>query len=100
MSFFEKIKIIASKVWVYLLPAFKTFLKAYGPVLLQTAEKVCLQLIANQIPGAEKQQIAFVQIQNELLQKGFQVASREINKTIEIVLDKIEADKTLTGGGN
>ena len=93
MTFWQKIKLVSSKIFTdYILPAIKTFLKDYGPILLQTAEKVCMQLLANQIPGVEKKEIAFTQIRNELIQQGFVVADREINKTIEIVLDKIKSE--------
>lgn len=98
----EKMKIVMSGIWAFLLPSFKRMMKDYGPTLLKIALKVCLSLVANQIPGAEKKEIAFKEIKQEMTSLGFQVATAEINHAIESAViyleDSGQKPKTITGG--
>lgn len=93
--------IITTKVWKFIAPSLRTFMKEYGPVLqaaaISAVQAAAVAYLGQPGKGADKQAMAFGDIAKTLEQEGYrigvEVATREINKAIEMALDYVEAER-------
>jgi predicted Rdx family selenoprotein len=101
---FEKIKIVMSSIFEYLLPYIKTFFTKYGAVVLSIATEVVMELAKNNdMTWQEKRDTAFNQVGDKLVQQGITIGV-DVSKTL--IINSIQAavselqtidSKTLTG---
>lgn len=94
----EKVKIIMSNIWVFVLPFLRQLMKQAGPVLASAA-LAAVQATASSLKaasGTEKRQAAFDAIVADLssqgLQIGIDVSTSMINAAIEVALQKIKVE--------
>lgn len=94
----EKIKIIMSSIWEFVLPFLRQLMHQAGPVLAAAALSA-VKVTASSLKdasGAEKRQAAFDAIVADLgkqgLQIGIDVSTSMINAAIEVALQKIKAE--------
>jgi hypothetical protein len=95
MGFYEKFKIVTSDVFKFFLPLVLTFLKDYGPIILEIAFKI-IPLVAASLAagtGDDKRQRAFNLIMAEAKAKGLNPSDFEINAAIEIAVAKFKEEK-------
>lgn len=83
----EKIKIMSSNVWSFVLPFVRQMLKDSGPILMDIAMAAVLQ-VASGTSNLEKRQKAFEIIKTELMKKGIVFGESMINAAIEIAVVK------------
>jgi hypothetical protein len=95
MSFFDtvlaKLKEVFSEVATFCEPFLKQFATEAGPVVLAAAEQAVTALAAQEMPGAQKQSVAFSQITANLEQQGITVAASVVNSAIEAAVANLKA---------
>lgn len=99
--FWLKLHAFFSSVGNVLLPFIKLFLKGAGPIILDIAQQVVLQLAKSDLSSSDKREEAFNMISLKVSNAGIDAATRGvttmINGAIEIAVAKMKDDQTLTG---
>ena len=101
MVVYDKFKIVFSDIFTYFLPLVLTFLKDYGPTILELALKVvpiiAMTLAADSVTGvdsgAQKRKAAFDRIMSAAKAKGLNPSTSEINAAIEIAVATFKEKK-------
>lgn len=93
---FEKLKIMMSSVWTFVLPFFKMMMSQAGPILAQAA-LAAVQAVAANASGAtdaQKRDMAFKEIVRDLEKQGIrigvEVSTSLINAAIETAVIKLK----------
>jgi len=87
----ERIKLMMSSVWSFLLPFLKIFLSKIGPILADAAMQAVAALATSDMSGSDKRDAAFKQIENTLKSKGIEVGASVINSAIEAAVQNLKA---------
>ena len=90
MTFWEKIKVLNSKVWAFLEPLVKLFLTTAGQILAEIALREVKSLMLSDFTPAEKREQAYKRISTELMGRGIQLGASVIYAAIEIAVQKIK----------
>jgi hypothetical protein len=97
-AMWERIKIVTSSIWAFVLPFLRQLLTQAGPVLM-TSAMTAVKLIADNglgSSGEQKRDMAFRAIAADLQAKGIeigvQVTTSMINAAIEVAVQKLKAD--------
>jgi hypothetical protein len=101
MGFYDKFKVVFSDAFTFFLPLVLTFLKDYGPTILEIALKVipmiAMSLAADSVTGvdsgAQKRKAAFDHIMEEAKAKGLNPSTSEVNAAIEIAVAAFKEKK-------
>jgi hypothetical protein len=93
MSFWEKFKIIGSKVFTFLLPFIMTFFKAYGPILLQAAaDAIAVYMNDPSMSNDEKRAAQYSMIAETMKKQGYTIATGEIYDAIQVAIKGVRAN--------
>lgn len=100
--FWLKVKAFFGNVGSILLPFIKLFIKGAGPIVLDIAQQVVVNLAKSDMSSSSKREAAFDQIMIQVEGKGIEAATKGltqmVNGAIEIAVAKMKEDQTLTGG--
>jgi hypothetical protein len=102
MGVYDKFKIVFSDVFTYFLPLVLTFLKDYGPTILEIALKI-VPLVAMSVAatdattgadsGKEKRKAAYDRIMIAAKAKGLNPPDHEVYAAIEIAVASLKEKK-------
>jgi hypothetical protein len=86
MTFWEKLKLIGSKIFQFFLPLIQRFVQESGPIILAMALKYVPQIAATMgdKDGEEKRKAVVALMLAECKEKGIAVSMSMINAAIEI----------------
>lgn len=92
----EKIKILTSSIWAFILPFVRQLMSAVGPILAQAAIAAVTNAATNAgASNAEKRDAAFNDIVTSLeaqgIKLGVDITTSLINAAIEVALQKLKA---------
>ena len=87
---FEKIKIVMSSIFNFLLPFVKMFLTASGKIVLELAMQAVKEMATTGMPSGEKREEAFKLITVQLKDREIEVAAHVINSAIEAAYAKLK----------
>jgi hypothetical protein len=88
MGFYENFKLVTSDVFKFFLPLVLTFMKEYGPIILEIAFKT-IPLIAATLAAEtsdDKRKRAFAIIKKEAEERGIEVPDYQIYAAIEVAV--------------
>ena len=98
VSFFEKVKLLASSVWDFIAPFVKIFLTKAGQLLAKSAI-MAVQAVAismEEASGSDKRDAAFGLIVDDLKRQGVvigaEITTSLINAAIEAAVQKLKAN--------
>lgn len=97
MSFWEKVKLLASHIWDFIEPFIDVFLSEVGPILAKAAMSAVQATAANMsgASGADKRNAAYSAIVEDLKQQGIQIGTQVttsmINAALEAAVQKFKA---------
>lgn len=84
--FWLKVKAFFSRVGDILIPFIKMFMSEMGPVILDIAKQVVVQVAKSELSSAEKRDEAFTQIQARLENESIKAASHVVYSAIEVAV--------------
>lgn len=93
MTFWEKIKLIFSKIWEFLEPFVRIFTTQSGIILAELAMKAVTTVAETMQDkdGEAKRKEAFKMIKKELIDREIELGASVINSAIEAAVQKLKA---------
>lgn len=88
--FWLKVKAFFSRVGDIILPFIKMFMSEMGPVILDIAQQVVMQVATQQLSSSEKRDEAYKQIMIKLEGKSIEAASHVVYSAIEVAVAKLK----------
>jgi hypothetical protein len=88
----DKLRFLMSGLWVFLQPFIRVLLTQGGTLLIQASMQAvtAVAMDMKDAPGAEKRSVAFDMIRKQLIDKGIDLATVEINAALEAAVLKLQ----------
>lgn len=91
----EKMKILMSTVWEFLLPFFRQMMTESGQILANVAMNAVTAVAKGELSDSDKRTAAFNIIISQLEKQGIELGTSLINAAIEAAVQKLKSSQTV-----